>query len=202
LIARLTAAPSGVTLASMQAFELPLHARPRRMTRREYEELVAGGFLRDERVELIHGIIVEMAPIGPPHCDPIDVLVRHFVRGVGDRGVVRVQLPFAANDDSEPEPDLALVPPARYADRHPDHAYLLIEVAESSLDYDRETKAPLYAASSVEEYWIVDVNARRVEVYDSPASGRFTRVRSFEPGQRVAPSAFPDVVLEIAELFV
>ena len=69
---------------------------------------------------------------------------------------MRVQLPFAASDDSEPEPDLVLVPPRRYADRHPRQAYLLIEVADSSLDHDRETKAPLYASSGVPEYWIVD----------------------------------------------
>jgi Uma2 family endonuclease len=172
------------------------------MTRREYDELVQRGLFANERVELIHGIVVEMSPIGARHADPIDYLTRHFIRGVGERAVVRVQQPFAAGDDSEPEPDLALVPPGRYADRHPERAFLVIEVAESSLDYDRETKAPLYASSRVDEYWIVDVDARRVEVHDLPTAAGFTRIRHFSDADRLAPAAFDDVTLRVAELFV
>jgi Uma2 family endonuclease len=106
-----------------------------------------------ERVELIRGMVLTMSPIGPAHADPIDVLTRRLVLAMGDRAVVRVQQPFAASDDSEPEPDLALVPPGRYAADHPRQARLVIEVAQSSLTYDRETKAPLYAESGVPEYW-------------------------------------------------
>jgi len=87
------------------------------MSRAEYDRLVAQGLFEDERVELIRGIVVKMARSGPPHADPIDVLTRHFVRVLADRATVRVQLPFVASDDSEPEPDLALVPPRLYARR-------------------------------------------------------------------------------------
>src|SRR5512134_1166059 len=111
----------------MQAIDVLSHARPRRMSRAEYDRAIAQGFFQDERVELIQGIVVEMPPIGAPHADKVDVLTRVFVRGVGDRAVVRVQAPFAASEDSEPEPDLALVPPGRYADRHPDRAFLVVE---------------------------------------------------------------------------
>lgn len=186
----------------MQAFDVLAHARPRRMTRSEYDRLVEQGLFENERVELIGGLVVEMSPMGSRHADPIDVLTRHFVLGVGDRAVVRVQLPFAASDDSEPEPDLALVPPKRYADRHPDRAFLIIEVAETSLEYDRETKGPLYAASGVPEYWIIDVNGRSVEVHDTPGAHGYERSRRCAPSDVLAPSAFPDVTLRIDELFV
>jgi Uma2 family endonuclease len=186
----------------MQAIDVLAHARPRRLSRSEYERLVQHGLFEDEKVELIRGIVVEMAPSGSRHADPIDVLNRHLVRGVGDRAVVRVQQPFAASNDSEPEPDLALVPPRRYADRHPDEAFLIIEVAETSLDHDRETKAPLYAASGVPEYWIVDVNGRCIEVHDQVGPQGYGRRRRVTAGDRMAPSAFPDIELSVADLFV
>jgi Uma2 family endonuclease len=186
----------------MQAHDVLDHAEPRLMSRLEYDRLIAAGLFDNERVELIRGIVVQMAPNGPAHADPIDVLTRHFVRALGDRAVVRVQLPFAASDDSEPEPDLAIVPPRRYADRHPDQAILVIEVADSSLDHDRETKAPLYASSGVPEYWIVDVKARCVEVYDRATGRRYGRLRTYSTSERIAPAAFADAVLELSELFV
>jgi Uma2 family endonuclease len=164
--------------------------------------MVEQGLFANERVELVRGMLVEMSPIGSRHADPIDVLNRHFIRALGDSAVVRVQQPFAANNDSEPEPDLALVPPGRYADRHPDRAFLLIEVADESLHYDRETKGPLYAASGIGEYWIVDVNARCLEVYDRPEGEAYARVRRFEGDQAAAPATFPGASLRVGDLFV
>jgi Uma2 family endonuclease len=184
----------------MQGIDVLSHARPWRMSRAEYERVTEHGVFKDARVELIRGLVVEMPPIGTEHADKVDVLTRVFVRGLDDRAVVRVQLPFAASDDSEPEPDVALVPPRRYSDRHPDRAFLVVEVAESSLAHDRETKAPLYAASGVPEYWIIDVNARAVEVFDEPSEGRYARVRRFESGT-IAPAAFPSVPINVNELF-
>ena len=187
--------------APMHAIDVLSHARPRRMSRAEYERVIEQGFFRDERVELIHGIVVEMSPIGPPHSDKVDVLTRVFVRGVGDRAVVRVQAPFAASDDSEPEPDVALVPPGRYADGHPERAFLVVEVSDISLDHDRKTKAPLYAASGAPECWIVDVEAREVEVFDELTGGLYGRSRRFSSSATIAPAAFPDVIVSVKELF-
>jgi Uma2 family endonuclease len=189
-------------MAAVQAYDVLDHAQPRLMSRAEYDRLVETGLFHDERVELIHGMVVKMSPNGPAHADPIDVLTRHFIRALGDRAVVRVQLPFAASDASEPEPDLALVPPRRYADSHPSQAFLIIEVADTSLDHDRLTKAPLYATSGVPEYWIVDVKARRIEVYDTVADERYARVRCFALGESVAPAAFVDATFSVADLFV
>lgn len=118
-----------------------------------------------------------------------------------ERSVVRVQQPFAASDESEPEPDIALVPPGRYAKAHPARAFLIIEVAQTSLDYDRETKAPLYADTGVPEYRIVDVTGRVLEVHDEVRDGRYQRVRSFTGDATLAPAAFPDAGLRVSDLF-
>ena len=185
----------------MQAIDVLSHARPRLLSRAEYDRLVDAGMYHDERVELIRGLVVEMAPIGVPHCDPIDFLNRHFILSLRDRATVQIQLPFAASNDSQPQPDLALVPPRRYNDQHPSRAFLLVEVAESSPAYDRATKAPLYAECDVDEYWIVDVNAQRIELYDQPSNGRFQRVRYIERGQEIAPAVFPDIVVRVNDVF-
>ena len=113
---------------------------------------------------------------------------------------MNIQSPFVAWDDSEPEPDVAIVPEQSYADAHPDNAFLLVEVAESSLKYDRETKAPLYAASRVAEYWIVDIAGKAIEVYANPEDGRFTNVRRFGLGDVVAVAAFPDVAIAVRDI--
>jgi len=187
--------------ADMRVEEVLSHASPRRLSRDEFQRMAEQGFFADERVELVAGLVVQMSPVGAPHCDEISVLTRVLVVGVGDRAVVRVQLPFAAGDDSQPQPDLALVAPRRWSDRHPDQAFLLVEVAESSLGYDRRVKARLYALSGVPEYWVVDVSGKQVEVFEAPISGEYTRRRVVSRGERLAPAAFPDVVVDLAELF-
>jgi Uma2 family endonuclease len=102
--------------------------------------------------------------------------------------------------ESEPEPDIAVVPEGRYADQHPSIALLTVEVAESSLEYDRETKAPVYAASSVDEYWIVDIVGRAVELYASPVAGRYTHTRRAVEGESLNPAAFPDLSIDVTGL--
>ncbi len=185
----------------MRVEEVLSHASPRRLSRDEFQRMAEQGFFRDERVELVAGVVVQMSPVGPPHCDEISVLTRTFVLGAGDRAVVRVQLPFAAGEDSQPQPDLALVAPRRWSDRHPDQAFLLVEVAESSLAYDRRVKARLYALSGVPEYWVVDVVGKQVEVFEAPVAGSYTRHRIVPASEQLAPAAFPDVVVELGELF-
>jgi Uma2 family endonuclease len=185
----------------MQASDVLRYAPARPLRRAEYDRLVSEGFFGDERVELIRGIVVEMSPIGPVHANPVDVLNELLVLALAGRARVRVQQPFVAADESEPEPDIAVVAPGSYAARHPDAAWLIVEVAESSLKHDRNTKAPLYAESGVEEYWIVDVTAQVVEVYDLPSGGRYGRVRTFSRGETLAPARFPDVTVAVDRLF-
>jgi Uma2 family endonuclease len=177
------------------------HATARRLTRAEYHKLAQAGILDSERVELIRGIVVEMSPIGPEHAEPVDRLTQWLVGALAGRARVRIQQPLIAADESEPEPDVAVVPAGRYGSRHPDRAYLVIEVAKQSLTYDRTTKAALYAESSVDEYWVVDVEGRVVEVMRDPRDGEYRSLTRLRPGDVATIAAFDDVTVDIAELF-
>ena len=160
------------------------------------------GFFRGERIELVHGTVVRMSPIGPPHASIVRKLTELLLPRLLGRATVSVQQPFIAADDSEPEPDIAVLPPGDYGARHPDRALLIIEVAESSLEYDRETKGPLYAASGVSEYWIVDVAGGALEVRSHPERGAYSRSRRItSPDERLVVAAFPDVEVRVGEIF-
>jgi len=177
------------------------HATPRRLTRGEYERIAAVGVFRGERVELIRGVVVRMSPIGPPHADVVDRLLALLIRRLGEGLRVRAQQPFLASDESEPEPDIAVVVDADYTARHPDRALLIVEVAESSLDYDRQTKGTLYAASGVAEYWVVDVAARAVEVRREPADGTWGRTHVVPLEGVLACESLSGLSVAVAELF-
>lgn len=200
------AGPSATIVRAVLASSLP-HAKPRPLTRAEYNRLAALDFFRGERVELVHGIVLQMSPIGPSHSSIVVRLSEILLPRLLGRATVRIQQPFIAADESEPEPDVAVVPLGRYADRHPHSSLLIVEVAESSLGYDRETKAPLYAASGVTEYWIADVAGRALEVYRSPEAGespgqsRYTDVRRVLPGENVIVPGFADLTIAVASLF-
>jgi Uma2 family endonuclease len=185
----------------MQATRPFAGLRPHRLSRAEYDRMVKLGFFERERVELIHGIVVDMAPIGPSHSDVVSLLTKALLPPLIGRATLRPQSPFLAWDESEPEPDVAIVLDQSYAAEHPDRAFLLIEVSDSSLEYDRDTKAPLYAASGVPEYWIVDVKSRCIEVYSAPVNGRYTNLRRVVTGETLSPAAFPDVVVRVSDLF-
>ena len=177
------------------------HSHLRRWTREEYDRLVAQGAFEGERIELLHGMLVKMAPEGAEHSDTIMQLIRWAAHHFTDHAGVRVQNPLIAADDSEPEPDLAIVPGLRYPTEHPREAHLVVEVARSSLVQDRTLKAGLYARSRFEEYWIVDLRTRCVEVYRGPEDGRYTSLQTCRPGDSVAPLAFPEATLDVGTLF-
>lgn len=172
----------------------------------EFERMIAAGvFAPDERLELIDGEIVAMSPIGDPHLACVDRLTRLFILGLGDRAQVRTQGAFVASDDARPEPDVLLLRP-----RHDDYAtaaprpadvLLAIEVADSSLRYDRERKRPLYGNVGVPETWIVDLAGRVIDVAAKPSSGGYDRIVQVPPGDVVAPLAFPDLLVDVAALF-
>jgi Uma2 family endonuclease len=168
----------------------------RPLLRREYDKLVELGAFEDERIELLRGVLVPMSPIGPPHSSTIDRLTKIFVLALWDKATVRVQNPFAALEDSEPEPDISVVPLGDYDEAHPERAELLIEVAESSLARDRGIKLQIYAENGVPEYWVVNLVNHRIEVYSEPSSAGYRTVRHFERGQSVRLIRFPG--LEVA----
>ena len=177
-----------------------------RFTVEEYYRLAEAGILApDARVELLEGQIVDMFPIGPFHSGVGTRLQTLFTRAGGDRWIVRSQYPIHLNDGSEPQPDLALVKPREdfYTGRHPQPSdvFVLVEVADSSVRFDREEKLPVYARAGIAEFWLVDLVKRVVEVYREPSPlGIYNFVAIFRSGDIVAPAAFPDVRISVMEL--
>ena len=172
----------------------------RPLRRVEYDQLVALGAFQNERIELLEGELVAMSPIGAPHRATVDRLIRLFVLAFEGSATVTCQGPFAALELSEPEPDLAVVPLGDYDAGHPSEAYLIIEVAESSLALDRGKKLRLYASCAVPEYWVVNLPERCIEVYTGPSPGAYARCERYECGQSIRLSGFPDVVIAVADV--
>ncbi|MBI4955042.1 MAG: Uma2 family endonuclease [Myxococcales bacterium] len=170
------------------------------MRRCEYEQIVAAGVLGDDRVELLYGTIVAMSPHGPEHDDRLGELAERLIAALGSRAKVRVQSAFAASDGSEPEPDLAVVPRRSYRDAHPSDAWLIVEVADASLRKDRGPKARLYAESGVEEYWVVNLVDRAIELHAEPRDGTYALVTVHRPGETIALRRFPDVAMAVGDV--
>lgn len=174
-----------------------------RWTREEYYQLAEKGFFPPgKRVELIDGVIYEMSPQKSPHATGIS-LVLDALRAAFPQGHhVRVQLPLALSDDSEPEPDLAVVSgtPRDYAKDHPKTAVLIVEISDSSSFHDRERKRSRYARSAIPEYWIVDVAGKQLEVYRNPGEGGYQTRLILKAGDTVVPLASPEAAIPVADL--
>jgi Uma2 family endonuclease len=180
-------------------------AERRLFTVGEYERMAeAGIFDEDDRLELIEGEVVRMAAIGNRHASCVRRLDHLFSTRLGERALVDTQNPVRLGDLSEPQPDVAVLRPRAdfYASGTPTAAdvLLLVEVAESSLAYDRHTKVPLYAAKSVSEVWLVDLTAGTVEVFGDPSQAGYRHTRRLGRGDSLAPLAFPDLLLRPDDL--
>ena len=178
---------------------------PRRFTVDEYYKMAEAGILgEDDRVELIEGEIVEMAPIGPLHADAVEDLAELFVLRFADRAKVRSQNPVRLSQILEPEPDLVLLRPRDdfYAsdDATFEDVLLIVEVADSSIQYDRQVKAPLYARSGVPEYWIVDLTRDHVAVHRDPTDAGYATTRVFRRGETINPTVFPDLRIAVEDI--
>jgi Uma2 family endonuclease len=181
----------------------------RRWTRAEYDRLVDRGTFEGEPLELIGGQLVVAEPQGSYHASAIG-RVSDTIRAALPAGfVVRVQLPLALDDESEPEPDVAVVPGTHddYRAAHPRRATLLLEVAESSLGLDRDTKGSLYARGAVQDYWIVNLVDRVLEVYrdpvpdsSAPYGWRYRSVERLTAPDHVALLGLPDVHIAVSDL--
>jgi Uma2 family endonuclease len=178
--------------------------RARRFTADEYERMVALGIFReDERLELIGGEIVEMSPVGHRHAACIACLTEACVDGLRKRALVWSQGPARLAIDSVPEPDLALLRRRSYRNGspRPEDVLLVVEVAESSLRYDRTTKLRLYARAGVPEYWVMSVAGEWIEVYRSPEGDGYRERRRAGRGETIAPAAFADVSIDVDDVF-
>ena len=169
--------------------------RVRPLKRIEYERLVELGAFQDERIELLRGVLVAMTPQGPVHADVAAFIADILNDALRGHALIRCHSPFAASDDSEPEPDVAVYPRRRYFRAHPTLALLLVEVADSSLRQDRVLKAEIYAEAGVPEYWVVDVARGVVEVRTEPVAGQYGRLVTIARGESIALAAFPDVAV-------
>ncbi len=169
-----------------------------------YKMAEAGVLTEDSRVELIDGEILEMNPIGSPHSGGVGRISAMLWREFGESAVIWVQNPIRLNDYSEPEPDLALLRPRDdfFTSSHPTSSdvLLVIEVADTSFDYDRQIKAPLYARNEIPEYWLADLSQRRVLIYTDPTEGEYASIRVAQVGETVSPRAFPDVEISVSEI--
>jgi Uma2 family endonuclease len=174
-----------------------------RFTVDEYERMVDVGILtEDDHVELIHGEIITMSPIGPRHVDSVAILSRLLTFAVPDDVLVLVQSPIRLPDTTEPEPDIALVHFARYrrALPEPDDVFVLIEVSDSTREYDRNTKLPLYAAARIPEAWLVDIAADRIERHTEPAADGYQLIRHFGRGTVVESVAIPALAIPVDDI--
>lgn len=188
-------------METMSVESPPVTNQPaRRLKRVEYDQLVAQGAFQNERVELVFGVVVAMSPIDPTHVKSTTVLAKKLTLALGDRAEVRCQQPIAATDDSEPEPDIYVTPASDDWNAHATRAHLVIEVARTSLAYDRGEKALLYGISEVDEYWIVDLVNELVEVRRDPDRGTWRSISTYRRGQTMSLLAFPDVAIEVAEI--
>ncbi|HKE84081.1 MAG TPA: Uma2 family endonuclease [Vicinamibacterales bacterium] len=177
----------------------------RRFTVDDYERMDrAGIFLTGGRVELIDGEIVTKMTTGPRHHASVDRATRAFVMKAGESAIVRVQGAVVLNLFNAPGPDLVLLRPRPdfYASRQaaPADILLIVEVSDSSIDYDRDVKASLYARSSVPEYWVVDLNENVLLRYSSPRGGTYQSLQRHQRGQLLAPLLLPECVVSADDL--
>ena len=169
----------------------------------EYHQMIAAGILRDRNVELLKGEIVYMPPEGEPHAyfssEAGDYLTRLFC----DRAMIRSSKPITLPNNSEPEPDIAIVQRLgrEYLEHHPypENIFWLIEYADSSLDKDLETKTKVYAEVGIPEYWVVNLKRRQLIIFREPQDGEYASKFTLSEGI-IYPLAFPDVAISVQSI--
>lgn len=181
----------------------------RRWTRDEYYRMGEMGMFEGQRVELIGGEIVVMSPQNPPHFAEIKRVETQLTFVFGHGYWIRVQGPLSLGLDSDPEPDLAVVKGSvdDFSNEHPSSALLIVEVSDTTVEFDRGRKASLYACAGIADYWIVNLRESQLEVYrnpmrdrDQPFAFRYSSATILKPGRKIAPLAKPKSVLSVGKL--
>jgi Uma2 family endonuclease len=169
----------------------------------EYHRMIAAGILDERRVELLKGEIVEMSPEGEPHAYFSSEAGDYLARLLGDRAMIRQAKPITLPNNSEPEPDIAIVQRLgrEYLEHHPypDNIFWLIEYSDSSLDKDLQTKSQVYAEVEILEYWVVNLKKRQLVVFRDAQDGEYAS-KSTLTGGTIYPLAFPDVAISVDAL--
>jgi len=181
---------------------LPRH----KLSLEDYYKMGEAGILgEDSRVELIEGELIDMAPIGSRHVRAVNILTELLVPQARGVAVVSVQNPVSLPPDNGPQPDIALLKPRAddYGDSLPtaQDVLLIIEVADTTAKYDREVKAALYARHGVQEFWLVDLQEKAVEIYQEPGSKRYRKLLRPESVETISPVSLPDVHVPLGEIW-
>jgi Uma2 family endonuclease len=177
----------------------------RRFTVTEFMQLTERGILsEDDRVELIDGEIIEMAAIGKRHMSCVNDTNLLLIERLGRTAIVSVQNPIVLTEHYSPEPDIAVLRPRtdRYRESYPtpEDVLLLIEVSESTLQYDRKVKLPQYARAGIPEVWIIDLDSRRVERYAEPSDDGYRIIKRLRRGQTVTSTILPALSLPVGDI--
>jgi Uma2 family endonuclease len=178
----------------------------RKFTIEQYHKMAEVGILTEEdRVELIKGEIVEMSPIGLKHAATVNRLNQLFHRKLGDRVLVSVQNPIQLTNNSEPQPDLSLLKPRAdfYETKTPEvnDIFLIVEVADTTIIYDRDVKIPLYAENGIPEAWLIDVNDRSLIIYRQPTPEGYQTTQVLNGEENLSLLAFPEITINVSEIF-
>jgi len=181
---------------------MSVQTQKRLFTVQEYHLMSeAGVFANHERVELIEGEIIQMAAIGTRHASCVKRLNRRFSVIPEEIAILGVQDPIQLTERTEPQPDVVLLQPRAdyYETAHPipSEVLLLVEVSDSTVNFDRDVKVPNYARSGIQEVWLWDLEANCLEVYRDPTANGYTSIRKFERGEIVSPLAFPDFQVSV-----
>lgn len=176
----------------------------RQITVEEYDLMIESGvFDRDDQIELLNGVIVEKMPKGTKHATLNDMIATRLVQQLGERVCVRNQNPIRLDEFSEPEPDIVLakLPFERYFDNHPtpDEIFLILEIADSTLGYDRNTKSAAYARVGIRQYLVLNVQEKTLEDYREPSFDGFQSKQTYRAGQNFNLAAFPEVSLKVSD---
>lgn len=170
----------------------------------EYYKMIELGMLKDyEKAEIIEGELIQKMPIGDKHAAIVNTLNRFFIKNVSDDILVSVQNPVRLSDYDEPEPDITLADLTKYdGKRHPrpSEVILIVEVSDSTLKYDRDTKLSLYAEAEIPEVWIVNLKNDIIEVHQKPSSGIYQLAQIFKRGDILQSDSLSNVKLEVDKI--
>lgn len=182
-----------------------IQVQRRLFTVQEYEQMIrAGVFGEDDRLELIEGEVIAMSPIGPGHAAHVKRLAELFYECVREHVIISVQDPVRLGEHSEPQPDLALLHRRAdyYAAAHPrpEDVLLIVEVADTSVEFDQTVKLRLYAQAGIPEVWILNLPGVNLEVYRGPTASGYKEKRTLGAGDILSPFALPGVTLPVSEI--
>ncbi|MCD8488253.1 MAG: Uma2 family endonuclease [Desertifilum sp.] len=177
----------------------------KKFTVEQYHQMSELGILSDrDRVELIQGEILQISPIGRRHAACVDRLTERLILLLSTKAIIRSQNPIRLSNNSEPQPDIALLRRREdfYAENHPqpDDIFLVIEVSDTTVDFDREIKIPIYAEARIVEVWLIDLNAQQIEVYREPTSQGYQSVQILSREQTITLLAFPEIELSVQQI--